>query len=307
MKKLILYFLILSMLAMIPFSVSALDVYDSNGDYYRHGEDGAIIPYRLILPDVYDERYIFPMVVFFHGAGERGVDNEKQLLNCIQQIADNMPKAIILVPQCSPDNRWVDTPWEDGCYSMDAVPESDEMAAVMALVEDIMAQYSVDKDRVYATGISMGAFGVWDAMVRYNHVFAAGVAVCGAGDPAKAELLRETPMFVFHGDADDTVPVSGSADMVAAIEAAGGTQVQYTEYAGAGHGIWTQVFNLEKLYKDLQKCELSDRYSVQEPVAKEPDWVQLLPGVAAIALILTTVLLCAVKVKKRKKKVENKE
>lgn len=301
MKKALILILCMVLLVAMAVNVLALDVYDSEGDYYTHGEYGATIPYRLILPEVYDERYIFPMVVFFHGAGERGVENERQLTNCVQQIADNMPKAIILVPQCSHENQWVDTPWEEGCYSMDAVPESDEMAAVMALVEEIKQQYSVDKNRVYAAGISMGGFGVWDAMVRYNHVFAAGVAVCGAGDPTKAEVLKDTPMFVFHGDADDTVPVSGSTDMVAAIEAAGGTQVQYTEFGGAGHGIWTQVFNLETLYKQLQKCDLSDRY-VAEPVKEAPDIMQYLPyiiiGAAAVPVV---VVICVVTARKKKK------
>lgn len=306
MKKLIVLCLTICMLVMIPLSVSALDVHDSDGDYYTHGEYGATIPYRLILPEVYDERYIFPMVVFFHGAGERGVENERQLDNCVQQIADNMPKAIILAPQCSHENQWVDTPWEEGSYSMDEVPESDEMAAVMALVEEIKQQYSVDKNRVYAAGISMGGFGVWDAMVRYNNVFAAGVAVCGAGDPTKAEVLKDTPMFVFHGDADDTVPVSGSADMVAAIEAAGGTQVQYTEYGGAGHGIWTQVFNLEKLYKDLQKCELSDRYIAEEPVEESAGIMKYLPyilGGAAIVVVAIGVCVLIIGSKKKKQQV----
>lgn len=300
---------LLALLLLLSMSVcvSALDVKESEKEEYEHEETGVTIPYRLIVPEVYDERYVFPLVVFFHGAGERGRENERQLDNCIQDIADNMPKAIILVPQCSHDGQWVDTPWADGCYSVNEVPESDEMMAVMDLIQVITERYSVDKDTIYAAGISMGGFAVWDAMVRHNDVFAAGVAVCGAGDPSKADVLKDTPMFVFHGTADETVPVSGSEDMVKAIKAVGGTQVEYTEYGGAGHGIWGQVFRTESLYQGLKKCKLSDRYGEvteqEEPPAEFP-WQPVLIGAAAglvvVAAVAVVIVVCVVKKNKRK-------
>ncbi len=303
MKRLFSLLLLTMLLLSLSLPVYALDVKESDGDYYDHEETGVTIPYRLIVPEIYDEKYVFPLVVFFHGAGERGYDNERQLDNCVQQIADNMPKALILVPQCTHDGQWVDTPWTEGCYSVDEVPESDEMMAVMDLIQEITQEYSVDKNTIYATGISMGGFAVWDAMVRHNDVFAAGVAVCGAGDPTKAEVLKDTPMFVFHGTADEAVPVSGSADMVAAIEAAGGTKVQYTEYGGAGHGIWGQVFNLESLYRELKQCKLSDRYTAPTEPADEgpaiPGYViYIAAGVVAVGAVLTVVLLILKKKKK---------
>lgn len=282
----------------------AVDVKNSHGDYYEHEETGETIPYRLVLPDDYDEKYRFPLVVFFHGAGERGHENERQLDNCVQQIADNMPKAIILVPQCSHNKQWVDTPWSDGSYSTEEVPESDKMIAAMALVEQIMQEYSVDRDCVYAAGISMGGYGVWDAMIRHNEVFAAGVAVCGAGDPSKAEILKDTPMFVYHGTADATVPVSGSEEMVAAIEAVGGTKVRYTALEGEGHGIWGFVFDQKDLYRELKKCKLTDRGIDPYAVKEEPEGNKMLPyilaggGVLLAAAVVGTVL--AVKGKKKK-------
>lgn len=299
MKKILCLGFVLLMLCSLCLPVSALDVYDSIDEYYDHEETGLTLPYRLVLPEVYDERYVFPMVVFLHGAGERGVDNRRQLDNCIQQIADNMPKAIILVPQCAHDNRWVDVDWIEGRYSVDEIEESDEMMAVMDLVAEIKQTYSVDANRVYAAGISMGGYGVWDAMIRHNDVFAAGIAVCGGGDPTKAELLKDTPMFVFHGSHDETVPPKGSLDMVQAIEAAGGTLVQYTEFAGAGHGIWGNVFAMEKLYKDLQKCELSDRYVPEEPEAEFPMQYVII-GAAAVVVVLALVVVLVILRKKKK-------
>lgn len=299
MKRFIAVLMILILILSVPISVSAQDVKTSDGDYYDHEETGVTIPYRLILPEMYDDNYIFPLVVFFHGAGERGYENERQLDNCVQQIADNMPKAIILVPQCTHDNQWVDTPWSEGGYSVDQVPESDELIAVMDLVDQIMQDYSVDKEMVYAMGFSMGGFAVWDVMVRHNDVFAAGVAVCGGGDPSKAELLKDTPMFVYHGSQDETVPVSASADMVAAIQNAGGTKVVYKEFGGAGHGIWGQVFNVEALYKDVQRCKLSDHYVAPEtettpPAPPSNSWllpVLLFGGIGVLVLVMVVLLI----------------
>lgn len=302
MKRIFSLLLLTGLLLSLSLPVLALDVKDSDGDYYEHEETGITIPYRLIVPEIYDEKYVFPLVVYFHGAGERGYDNERQLDACVQSIADNMPKALILAPQCTHEGQWVDTPWVDGCYSVDEVPESDEMIAVMDLIEEIIQQYSIDEDTIYATGNSMGGFAVWDAMVRHNDVFAAGVAVCGAGDPSKAEILKDTPMFVYHGTADDAVPVSGSADMVAAIEAVGGTQVHYTEYGGSGHGIWGQVFALEDLYRELKKCKLSDRYEPQtEPEPEGFDLMAYLPHAAAGVGVIVVAVIVFLLIKKKRK------
>lgn len=308
MKRAFLSVLILLLLVSAAVPAAAQDVKNSESDYYEHEETGVTIPYRLVLPEVYDEKYIFPMVVVFHGAGERGYENERQLDMGVQQIADNMPKAIILAPQCTHQNQWVDTPWSEGSYSVDAVEESDELMAVMDLIEKITQEYSVDDDRIYAAGASMGGFAVWDVMVRHNDVFAAGVAICGAGDPTKAELLKDTPMFVFHGGQDDAVPVSGSTDMVEAIEAAGGTKVQYTEYGEAGHGIWGQVFQIEKLYKDLQKCKLSDRYAPEpEPEPAQQSALELLPYILIGAVVVLAAVFVALLLTGKKKENDDKE
>ena len=303
MKKLCATLLMLVVVfCMIP-RAQAVDVKNSLAEDYEHEETGETIPYRLVLPDVYDEKYQFPLVVFFHGAGERGRENERQLDNCVQQIADNMPKAIILVPQCSHNNQWVDTPWEDGSYSTEEVPESDEMIAVMDLIQQIMQEYSVDKNCVYAAGISMGGYAVWDAMVRHNEIFAAGVAVCGAGDPSKAEILKDTPMFVYHGTADATVPVSGSEEMVAAIEGLGSTNVRYTALEGEGHGIWGFVFDQKNLYSELKKCKLTDRGIDPYAVKEAPEGNKMLPYIlAGGGVLLVTAAVIIVLVMKGKKR-----
>ncbi len=307
-KKVISAVLFLGLLLCLAVPTFALDVRNSLEGEFEDEATGQYLPYRLIVPEIYDEKYVFPLVVFFHGAGERGLDNAKQLDNCVQMIADNMPKAIILAPQCDSMSRWVETDWIQGCYSVDEIDESDEMIAVMKLIDEIKQEYSIDERSVYAMGISMGGFAVWDAMVRHNDVFAAGVACCGAGDPSKAEVLKDTPMFVFHGGQDDVVPVTGSTEMVEAIQAVGGTRVQYKEYAGDGHGIWDTVYSLETLYKDVQKCHLSeDKLATKNHQDTEPQnhdlLMYILIGAGVVVVATVPIVIIAVKKKKEKNEV----
>ena len=220
MRKLAAVLLIMLFFTM-PLTVSAAGNIKETAGKFTYTNDTTTLPYRLILPENYDESKEYSLLFFFHGAGERGNDNELQFFHCVQYLADNMPETIIVAPQCPAGQQWVDTPWSNGAYSIEAVPESDEMIAVMELLDELKEKYSVDTDRIYAAGISMGGFGTWDIMMRHNDVFAAGIPVCGGGDPSQAENLVDVPLFVFHGDKDDAVPVSGSRDTVQAIKDAG--------------------------------------------------------------------------------------
>lgn len=309
MKKWLSVVLAMILLCM-PFTTQAAgDVYvDTAAETFVHGD--TTLPYRLMLPEDYDEEESYPLILFLHGAGERGTDNLTQMKNVFQKIANKNPQAILVAPQCNQENQWVDTPWANGPYSTDEVPESNELQAVMALLEQIQENYSVDKDRIYATGLSMGAFGVWDLMVRHNDVFAAGVACCGGGDPSKGEFLKDTPMYVFHGDADPTVPVTGSRDTVNAIIEAGGEQVFYTEYPGYPHGIWDIAFEETGLFDALMEYRLSDRYETEketettEEVVEENDStndLQMYLYIAGAAVALIVIVAVVVLLAKKKK------
>ena len=263
MKKVITLLLAAVMLSLCVLSVSAgVDVKATEKRVFENKD--TVLPYRLVLPETYDETKSYPMIVFLHGAGERGNDNELQLFHCVQYLADTLPECIIVAPQCPVNNQWVDTPWANGAYSIDAVPESNELKAVIELLDALQEEFNVDADRIYASGLSMGGFGAWDLMMRHNDYFAAGVLVCGGGDPSQAEALKDTPLFVFHGDADDAVPVSGSRDTVQAIRDAGGELVQYVEYPGKGHGIWNDAFAHPGMLQELLTYKLSTRYPVEE-------------------------------------------
>lgn len=263
MKKVFVLLLAAVMLSLCVLSVSAgVDVKATEKRVFEN--KNTVLPYRLVLPETYDETKSYPMIVFLHGAGERGNDNELQLFHCVQYLADTLPECIIVAPQCPVNNQWVDTPWANGAYSIDKVPESNELKAVIELLDALQEEFNVDSDRIYASGLSMGGFGAWDLMMRHNDYFAAGVLVCGGGDPSQAEALKDTPLFVFHGDADDAVPVSGSRDTVQAIRDAGGELVQYVEYPGKGHGIWNDAFAHPGMLQELLTYKLSTRYPVEE-------------------------------------------
>ncbi len=268
MKKVFALLVAVVMLILAVASVSAQDVYQTDKLVFK--DENATLPYRLVLPESYDESKSYPMIVFLHGAGERGNDNELQLLHCVQYLADHMPECIIVAPQCPVNNQWVDTPWANGAYSIDRVPESNELKAVIALLDSLQETYNVDADRIYASGLSMGGFGAWDLMMRHNDYFAAGILVCGGGDPSQAEALKDTPLFVFHGDADDAVPVSGSRDTVQAIKDAGGELVKYVEYPGQGHGIWNNAFAHPGMLEELLTYRLSERYPDKESKPEDP-------------------------------------
>ncbi len=256
---------------MMPLTASAKGDIKQIAQKGMFTDDHTLLPYRLLLPDNYDENGSYPLIIFFHGAGERGNDNELQFFHCVQYIYDYAPEdCIIVAPQCPLENQWVDTPWSGGAYSIDEVPESNELIAAMGLIEKLKNNHAVDPDRIYAAGLSMGGFAVWDVMTRHNETFAAGIAVCGSGDPSKAEVLKDTPMFVFHGAMDPTVPVSGSRDTVAAIRKAGSTVIEYTEYPEFGHGIWNGAFQTDQLLEKLFACKLSDRIEIT-PESSEPE------------------------------------
>lgn len=212
---------------------------------------GVELPYRIYVPENYSDEYAYPLVLFLHGAGERGYDNEDQLKNTIMypfmDKACPIYQSIVIVPQCPFYGGWVDTNWDIGSYSIDKVTISKPMNAVIELLDSMMEEFSINEDRQYVFGLSMGGYGTWDILERFPDRFAAAVPICGAGDPSKAADLVDIPIHVFHDIDDDSVPVSGSQDMVNAIKAAGGEKIIYTETTGNGHEIWDVAINASDL------------------------------------------------------------
>jgi predicted peptidase len=182
--------------------------------------------YRLLKPEGYDPNQKYPLVVFLHGAGERGSDNTTQLVHGMADFASDkiMEKypAIVIAPQCPDGKQWVEVPWTVDEHQMPKEP-SRPLAQTLELMTALQKEFSIDRDRLYITGLSMGGFGVWDAIQRQPELFAATAPVCGGGDVALAKRIKDVPTWAFHGDQDGVVKVRRSRDMIAAMKAAGGS------------------------------------------------------------------------------------
>lgn len=206
------------------------------------GPDGNTLNYRIYVPEGDGP---FPLVLFFHGAGERGDDNTAQLKHgardLLKYTQESDQPAIIIAPQCPRGQQWVNTPWKLESHTMPEDP-SEPMTLAWDLLQEKIKELPVDPSRIYVTGLSMGGFGTWDIIQRHPGTFAAAIAVCGGGDTAMAPVIKDVPIWAFHGDKDTVVLTKRSRDMVEALRAAGGSP-HYTEYPGVGHGSWGRAYS----------------------------------------------------------------
>jgi predicted peptidase len=199
------------------------------------------INYLLYLPKSYSKNTQWPLVVFLHGAGQRGYD-----LNLIRQ--EGLPKEfeqepttelrqmirnrfILISPQCPENSGW-------------------GPGSVIDLVEHICRKYAVDRTRIYLTGFSMGGRGTWSTACHAPELFAAIVPLAGSGDPSQAECLKDMPIWAFHGDKDNTVKVSNQEEMVEAVKKYN-ENVKFTVYPSKGHDICDITYQDPKLYEWL--------------------------------------------------------
>lgn len=206
------------------------------------------LPYRLMKPAGYDpsgkERY--PLVVWLHPLFGRGTDNTKQLRSGVEEFMRDAVRqkhpCFLVVPQCPPDQMWVKISPVEAKNNLPLAPKPTEPTRlVLDLIDSLVHEHRIDKDRIHVTGWSMGGYGTWDLISRRPDLFAAAMPLSGGGDPAKAEKLAKLPLWVFHGALDPLAPVARSRDMIAAIKKAGG-EPKYTEYPGVGHDTWTPTY-----------------------------------------------------------------
>jgi predicted peptidase len=201
--------------------------------------------YRLLGPKSITPGTRYPLVIFLHGAGERGNDNLSQLKYfptwMAEQSARKAHPCFVLAPQCRDEQKWVDVDWS----KIESTPQSPtptvDMMAVIAALEDTLQREPIDPARISLTGLSMGGYGSWDLAARMPDRFAAVLPICGGGDEATAAKIKDLPIWCFHGDADTAVRVERSRTMIEALRAAGGAP-KYSELAGVGHDSWTPAY-----------------------------------------------------------------
>ncbi len=173
----------------------------------------------------------WPLMLFLHGAGERSDSVESVKKNGppkIVQTRKDFP-FVLVAPVC-PRNEW----WKP--------------VELADLLDEAMAKYRVDPDRVYVTGLSMGGYGTWEMLAACPERIAAAAPICGGGDPADAARMKDVPIWIFHGDKDAAVPFGRSEKMFDALRKISG-RVKFTAYAGVGHNSWDAAYDNEELYK----------------------------------------------------------
>ena len=219
---------------------------------HHHIEGNDTLPYRLYRSEKADTMTeALPLVIFLHGAGERGNDNCMQLKHCIKYFLDdtvtNRYPFLLMVPQCPNDKRWVNADWSLPEHMMDSVPTA-ELHGVMTVVDSLINCGAVDASRVYLSGISMGGYGVWDALQRWPEKFAAAIPICGGGDPAYAHAMKDIPVYIFHGMLDGAVMPSRSIQMYNALKEVGNEEAILVTYPELGHLCWDEAFSTPGLF-----------------------------------------------------------
>jgi lysophospholipase L1-like esterase/poly(3-hydroxybutyrate) depolymerase len=201
--------------------------------------------FRLLKPEKIEEGKKYPLILFLHGAGERGADNELQLKFLPRIMAKPENRAafpsFLLAPQCRPNQWWGSARTDFRKPTTLDVPLGDQSQAAVGALLKTLREQPVDPDRIYLTGLSMGGYGSWDLAERHPDWFAAVGPICGGGDVRGADRLVGLPLWAFHGDKDNAVPVARSREMIEAIRELGG-QPKYTELAGVGHDSWTHAY-----------------------------------------------------------------
>jgi lysophospholipase L1-like esterase/poly(3-hydroxybutyrate) depolymerase len=216
--------------------------------------EGKTYPYLLLPPlEVLEDRS-YPLVLFLHGIGECGTDNEIQKAHFPARMAQ--PElarrfgAYVLAPQCPPEDSWAnpDSLHTDS-FTQDPEPTEALRGAISCLAE-VIREHPIDLNRMALTGLSMGGAGTWDLALRFPDVFSAVAPVCGGSDPSQAHRLAGLPLMVWHGDADSEVSVERSRAMIKAL---GGLKlgVQYTEVPGVGHNSWDNAYGPGGCLDDL--------------------------------------------------------
>jgi predicted peptidase len=187
--------------------------------------------YLIYLPEGYEsDSKQWPLLLFLHGASERGSDIELIKRNGPPRLIEEGQQFpfILVSPQCPERTIW-------------------DNKLLITLLDEIESKYNVDTRRVYLTGISMGGHATWSLAIQYPERFAAIIPICARGYSQDVYVLKDLPVCVFHGEKDDIVPISDGKKMVDALEKAGGS-VKFTIYPEAGHDAWTETYNNLEIY-----------------------------------------------------------
>jgi predicted peptidase len=242
------------------FLSNCLNVYSQHSDLFQHkafGHEDQILLYRILFPDNFDPSLKYPLILFLHGSGERGSDNEKQLVHggsffMADTNRKNFP-AIVVFPQCPPNNDWanLDSYYDpNGTRTFSFNPSgkpTTPMQLTIKLLDSLINENWIDSYRVYVGGLSMGGMGTFELLYRKPEVFAAAFPICGGGNPKVInDEIRNVEVWAFHGEVDQVVPPELSEKMIEAYLKAG-SKAWLTIFPDVGHNAWDFVFTEPEL------------------------------------------------------------
>lgn len=224
-----------------------LDKYEKRG--FIKGDEA--ISYRILLPENFDDTKKYPILFFLHGSGERGADNQSQLTHggklFLQENVRKQFPAIVVFPQCSSDSFWSNVSFgtddkgnREFIFQEKGKP-SKAMDALLGLVDSFLKKTYVDKQRVYVGGLSMGGMGTYELLRRKPNTFAAAFSICGGDNVANVQKYKNTPLWIFHGEKDNVVPVVLSTRIADQLKVLG-KPVKLTLYPEADHNSWDAAF-----------------------------------------------------------------
>ncbi|MGL4781548.1 MAG: prolyl oligopeptidase family serine peptidase [Bacteroidales bacterium] len=201
-------------------------------------------PYCVLYPENYEQNAAYPLIIFLHGSGERGEDNQKQLTNGAEVFLDSSFRkdhpCIVVFPQCPSDQYWVNV---DRINWMFDNGKADLTTKVVDFVNELIEQRVADPDQVYGIGLSMGGMGILNIVQNYPDLFQSAIAICGATDLQSLKKANvKTPVWLIHGDSDPVVPTYFSREAYMILKDKN-AKTRYTEYESTMHDSWNKAFN----------------------------------------------------------------
>jgi predicted peptidase len=240
---------ILFSLLMATGQLQAQDFNQYHKEVFVKGKDR--IQYRVLLPENFDANRKYPLLIFLHGSGERGADNEKQLSHGGKLFLDPKVRqkfqAIVVFPQCPLEDRWTAAERVPGGKGKDSFAfkkggkPTAAMQALVKMTDDFLAKPYVDQRQVYVGGLSMGGMGTYELLRRKRKTFAAAFAICGGDNLANVKKYKHVPLWIFHGGKDDVVSPELSKEIADHLKVIG-KEVKFTLYADDNHNSWDSAF-----------------------------------------------------------------
>ena len=253
MKKILLVFTMM-FVAAVAFGQQTYE----KGEFVSQ-KSGEKILYRYLAPENPQQGKKYPLVIFLHGSGERGNDNQAQLFHGSGQFLNPVNRekypAYVLFPQCPEGVPGAYMPRLETLVPKDMPldpPQAPIVTLLLELIDSYIARPDVDPRRVYIMGISMGGIATFDIVARYPQKFAAAIPICGSVNPQRLTGTKGVAWRIFHGDSDPSVTVEGSREAYKALRKAG-LDVEYIEFAGCTHNSWNPAFNYPDFMKWLFK------------------------------------------------------